>query len=256
MLPASLARAGQRGERLRASLGRWLLAPPGWVLLGTGTGTGPCLRWRHQPSRTQPALLLRAARQSIGTQARGLRAEKPGDNSKHVSLQRGRKEETLLSAAQKVKEAGRDFTYFIVVLVGIGVTVFIPFAIVSVTGGLFYVIFKELFSSSSPSKIYGDALEKCRSHPEIIGVFGESIKGYGEATRRGRRQLVSHIEYVKDGLKHMRLKFYIEGSEPGKRGTVHVEVKENPERGRFEVRYIFVDVDTYPRRTIVIEDNR
>ncbi|NXF61320.1 mitochondrial import inner membrane translocase subunit Tim21 [Strix aluco] len=239
MLPAGLARAGQR---VRACLGGGLLAPHGWALLGTGTGTRPwpCLRWRPQP-----ALLLRAARQSIGTQAGGLRAEKPGDNSKHVSVQRGRREETLLSAAQKVKEAGRDFTYFIVVLVGIGVT-----------GGLFYVIFKELFSSSSPSKIYGDALEKCRSHPEIIGVFGESIKGYGEATRRGRRQLVSHIEYVKDGLKHMRLKFYIEGSEPGKRGTVHVEVKENPERGKFEFRYIFVDVDTYPRRTIVIEDNR
>jgi len=31
---------------------------------------------------------------------------------------------------------------------------------------------------------------------------------------------------------------------------------QNPESGRFEVRYIFVDVDTYPRRTIVIEDNR
>lgn len=38
--------------------------------------------------------------------------------------------------------------------------------------------------------------------------------------------IFSHIEYVKDGLKHMRLKFYIEGSEPGKQGTVHVEVKE------------------------------
>lgn len=36
----------------------------------------------------------------------------------------------------------------------------------------------------------------------------------------------SHIEYVKDGLKHMRLKFYIEGIESGKQGTVHVEVKE------------------------------
>ncbi|NXF54664.1 TIM21 translocase, partial [Oceanites oceanicus] len=234
MLPAPLG-------RVPASLGRWLLAPPGWAL--AGPGPGPCLRWRPQPPRSAPAPLLRAARQSIGTRAGGLRAQKPGDNGKHVSVQR--REETLLSAAQKVKEAGRDFTYFIVVLVGIGVT-----------GGLFYVIFKELFSSSSPSKIYGDALEKCRSHPEIIGVFGESIKGYGEATRRGRRQLVSHIEYVKDGLKHMRLKFYIEGSEPGKRGTVHVEVKENPERGRFEVRYIFVDVDTYPRRTIVVEDNR
>ncbi|NXN72184.1 TIM21 translocase, partial [Himantopus himantopus] len=240
MLPACLGRAGQGGGRLRASLGRRLLLPPGWALLGTGTGTGLCLRWRHHPAPP-----LRAARQSIGTRGGGLSAEKSGDNSKHVAVQRGRKEETLLSAAQKVKEAGRDFTYFIVVLVGIGVT-----------GGLFYVIFKELFSSSSPSKIYGDALEKCRAHPEIIGVFGESIKGYGEATRRGRRQFVSHVEYVKDGLKHMRLRFYIEGSESGKRGTVHVEVKENPERGRFEVRYIFVEVDTYPRRTIVIEDNR
>ncbi|NXG57310.1 TIM21 translocase, partial [Hemiprocne comata] len=244
MLPASLGRAGQRGGRLRASLGGWLLAPPGWTLLGPGPC--PCLRWQHQPlGRREPAPLLRVARQRIGTQAGGLRAEKPGDDSKQVSVQSDRKEEALLSAAQKVKEAGRDFTYFIVVLVGIGVT-----------GGLFYVIFKELFSSSSPSKIYGDALEKCRSHPEIIAVFGDSIKGYGEATRRGRRQLVSHIEYVKDGLKHMRLKFYIEGSESGKRGTVHVEVKENPERGRLEVRYIIVDVDTYPRRTIVVEDNR
>ncbi|KAM9575835.1 mitochondrial import inner membrane translocase subunit Tim21 isoform 1-T1 [Guaruba guarouba] len=250
MLPASLARAGQRGEWVRAALGRRLLAPHGWALLQAGPGPGPCLRlclrWRHQIHCREPALLLRAARRSIGTQAGGLGAEKPsGDTSKHVSVQRAEKGETLLSAAQRVKDAGRDFTYFIVVLVGIGVT-----------GGLFYVIFKELFSSSSPSKIYGDALEKCRSHPEIIGVFGESIKGYGEATRRGRRQLVSHIEYVKDGLKHMRLKFYIEGSESGKRGTVHVEVKENPERGGFEVRYIFVDVDTYPRRTIIIEDNR
>ncbi|NWU70780.1 TIM21 translocase, partial [Pterocles burchelli] len=239
MLPASLARAGPGGERLRAALGRWVLAAPGWAL------PGPCLQWRHQPPRGEPALLLWAARRGVGTRAGGPRAEKAGGQGKHVAVQRGRKEETLLTAAQKVKEAGRDFTYFIVVLVGLGVT-----------GGLFYVIFKELFSSSSPSKIYGDALEKCRSHPEIVGVFGESIKGYGEPTRRGRRQFVSHIEYVKDGLKHMRLKFYIEGSEPGKRGTVHVEVKENPERGRFEVRYIFVDVDTYPRRTIVVEDNR
>lgn len=31
---------------------------------------------------------------------------------------------------------------------------------------------------------------------------------------------------------------------------------QNPETGRFDVRYIFVDVDSYPRRTIVIEDNR
>lgn len=75
-------------------------------------------------------------------------------------------------------------------------------------------------------------------------------------TRRGRRQHVSFIEYVKDGLKHLRVKFYIEGAEPGKQGTVYAEVKENPERGTYEFQYILVEVESYPRRTIVIEDNR
>lgn len=149
------------------------------------------------------------------------------------------------SATQKVKEAGRDFTYLIVILIGLGVT-----------GGLLYVVFQELFSSSSPNKIYGKAFNKVKLHPEVIGAFGEPIKCYGETTRRGRRQQVSHLEYLKDGLKHMRLKFYIEGSEPGLKGTVHSESKENPETGKYEFRYIFVDIDTYPRRTIVVEDNR
>lgn len=149
------------------------------------------------------------------------------------------------SAAQRVKQAGKDFTYLIVVLIGLGVT-----------GGLLYVVFQELFSSSSPSKNYGKAFERCRTHPEVIGAFGEPIKGYGETSRRGRRQQVSHVEYMKDGVKYIRLKFYIEGSEPGLRGTVHSESKENPETGKYEFRYIFVDIDTYPRRTIVIEDNR
>ncbi|KAE8598232.1 hypothetical protein XENTR_v10016761 [Xenopus tropicalis] len=164
---------------------------------------------------------------------------------KRVSVQSRGDGASPQTASHKVKEAGRDFTYFIVVLIGIGVT-----------GGLFYVVFEELFSSSSPSKIYGEALEKCRSHPEVIGAFGEPIKGYGETTRRGRRQHVSHMEYVKDGIKCMRLKFYIEGLEPRKQGTVHTEVKENPESGKYEFQYIFVEIDTYPRRTIVIEDNR
>ncbi|XP_059183357.1 mitochondrial import inner membrane translocase subunit Tim21-like [Centropristis striata] len=149
------------------------------------------------------------------------------------------------SAGQKVKEAGRDFTYLIVVLIGIGVT-----------GGLLYVVFQELFSSSSPNKVYGKAFNKVKLDPEVIGAFGEPIKCYGETTRRGRRQQVSHHEYLKDGLKHMRLKFYIEGSEPGLKGTVHSESKESPETGKYEFRYIFVEVDTYPRRTIIVEDNR
>ncbi|KAK0133158.1 Mitochondrial import inner membrane translocase subunit Tim21 [Merluccius polli] len=149
------------------------------------------------------------------------------------------------STAQKVKDAGRDFTYLIVVLMGLGLT-----------GGLFYVVFQELFSSSSPNQVYGKAFKAVKSHPEVIGVFGEPMKCYGETTQRQRRQHASHTEYLKDGLKHMRLKFYIEGSEPGLKGTVHSESKENIETGKYEFRYIFVDVDTYPRRTIIVQDNR
>ncbi|XP_069776478.1 mitochondrial import inner membrane translocase subunit Tim21 isoform X2 [Narcine bancroftii] len=114
----------------------------------------------------------------IHTQTRRRTNEEVSDRKREhrVSIRRS---PPLLSTARKVKEAGKDLTYLLVVLVGIGIT-----------GGLFYVIFKELFSSSSPNKIYGEALKKCKAHPEIIGVLGEPIKGYGETTRRGRRRHV------------------------------------------------------------------
>ncbi|XP_004466859.1 mitochondrial import inner membrane translocase subunit Tim21 [Dasypus novemcinctus] len=236
-------RALQYTEKLHLSLGKRLLLPHS-VFHKAGLKTEPSLRWglpEQKPVR--PRCILGVAPKTIWTQGRSSRRAQ--DSNKQVSVHRSPREGTAVSTAQKVKEAGRDFTYLIVVLIGI-----------SITGGLFYVIFKELFSSSSPNKIYGKALEKCRSHPEVIGVFGEPIKGYGETTRRGRRQHVSFIEYIKDGLKHMRLKFYIQGSEPGKQGTVHLEVKENPESGECEFRYVFVEVESYPRRTIIIEDNR
>lgn len=237
-------RAAQYTEKLHRSSGKRLFLPR-FVLSKSCLRTEPSVRRLHrQEKAVRPRCTLGGgAPKTIWTQGQSPRSDKD-DSSKHVSVHSPRGEPAV-SASQKVKEAGRDFTYLIVVLVGI-----------SITGGLFYALFKELFSSSSPNKIYGKALEKCRSHPEVISIFGEPVKGYGETTRRGRRQHVSFIEYVKDGLKHMRVKFYIEGSEPGKRGTVHLEVKENPESGEYEFRYIFVELEAYPRRTIVIEDNR
>ncbi|XP_018529541.1 mitochondrial import inner membrane translocase subunit Tim21-like [Lates calcarifer] len=201
---------------------------------------------RRAPSSVLPALscfIESQRRRGISLAFTARNQSSPENRDKSVS--RYQSGSPKPSAAQKVKDAGRDFTYLIVVLIGLGVT-----------GGLLYVVFQELFSSSSPNKIYGKAFDKVKSHPEVIGAFGEPIKCYGETTRRGRRQQVSHLEYLKDGLKHMRLKFYIEGSEPGLKGTVHSESKENNETGKYEFRYIFVEIDTYPRRTIIVEDNR
>lgn len=208
------------------------------------------LRRDEAPSSAVPVLSCFIQSQTRTRTRRGVwldsavrNQSKPEDRDRSVS--RYQSGSPKPSATQKVKEAGRDFTYLIVVLIGLGVT-----------GGLLYVVFQELFSSSSPNKVYGKAFNILRLDPEVIGAFGEPIKCYGETTRRGRRQQVSHHEYLKDGLKHMRLKFYIEGSEPGLKGTVHSESKENPETGKYEFRYIFVEVDTYPRRTIIVEDNR
>uniref|UniRef100_A0A7N4NIG4 Mitochondrial import inner membrane translocase subunit Tim21 n=1 Tax=Sarcophilus harrisii TaxID=9305 RepID=A0A7N4NIG4_SARHA len=247
MISASLLRAVQCTEKLHSYLGKRLLLLQLIPLNKAYVKTWPCLRWglgEQREAVPPPRRILRVPQKAIWTQGnRPPRAEE--DGSKQVSVQKSQRGEPAVSVSQRVKEAGRDFTYLIIVLIGI-----------SVTGGLFYVIFKELFSASSPNKIFGRALEKCRCHPEVISVFGNNIKGYGESTRRGRRQHVSYVEYVKDGLNYIRLKFYIEGSIPGKHGTVHLEMKENPESGQYEFRYIFVDVDVLPKRTIIIEDNR
>ena len=36
-----------------------------------------------------------------------------------------------------------------------------------VLGGLLYVVFQELFSTSSPNKVYGKAFDKLKSNPEV-----------------------------------------------------------------------------------------
>ncbi|CAH7083672.1 mitochondrial import inner membrane translocase subunit Tim21 [Phodopus roborovskii] len=234
-------RVVQRVEKLPGTLGKQLL--PHSVLSRACLRTQP-LRWGllEQKKRVHPRTVLGFTQKTFWTHGPEPQKAKE-DSSKQVSVHRNQRGEAAVSTSQKVKEAGRDFTYLIVVLVG-----------VSVTGGLLYTIFKELFSSSSPNIIYGKALEKCRTHPEVISVFGEPVKGYGEMTRRGRRQHVSFIEYAKNELKRIRVKFYIEGSEPGKQGTVHAEVEADPQSGQFEFRYVFVEVA--PARSIVVEDNR
>ncbi|XP_028624765.1 mitochondrial import inner membrane translocase subunit Tim21 [Grammomys surdaster] len=238
----ALLRVLQHAEKLHGSLGKQLLLPH-FVLTKACFKTQP-LKWglREQKKTVQPRTVLGVTQKTFWTQGSDPRKAEE-DSNKQVSIRRNQKEETGISTSQKVKEAGRDVTYLIVVLLG-----------VSITGGLLYTIFKELFSSSSPNIIYGKALGKCRTHPEVLGVFGEPVKGYGETSRRGRRQHVSFVEYINNGLKRIRVKFYIQGSEPGKEGTVHAEVEENPGSGKFEFRFIIVEVT--PTRSIIVEDNR
>ncbi|KAG8199874.1 hypothetical protein JTE90_015865 [Oedothorax gibbosus] len=151
-------------------------------------------------------------------------------------------EHIQLTVAEKVKQTTKDAGYLSIIIAGIGVT-----------GVMFYAIFRELFSGQSPNSVYSDALKICRNDTSITDVLGEPIQGYGELSSRGRRRHVSHLKYEKDGKSYMRLKFYIKGTR--KSGTVHLEMVENS-KSKYEYRYLFVDLDGYPPKTIILKDNR
>ena len=74
-----------------------------------------------------------------------------------------------------------------------------------------------------------------------------------EESRRGRRSHISHITFEKDGVRHMRMKFYIQGIR--RRATVNLEVQED-ESGNYVYRYLYVLVDDILQTIIKIEDNR
>lgn len=147
-----------------------------------------------------------------------------------------------LTLGEKVTRAGKDATYTGIVIAGI-----------AVTGIMFYAIGRELFSGQSPSGVYGRAFKLCRKNEQVIDALGEPIKGYGEMTSRGRRRFVKHVEYEVNGVKHMQMQFYLEG--PLNKATAHVEVQQN-ERRKYQFRYLYVELNSYPRRTIFVEDNR
>lgn len=143
---------------------------------------------------------------------------------------------------EKIKENTKTASYMGVILLGVGVT-----------GIMFYAIFRELFSSQSPNSVYSEALEKCINDPKVQDLLGTPIKGYGEETGRRRRRHVAHSIFERNGVKHMRMQFHIQGIR--NRATVHLEVRENSS-GKYEYRYMFAQLDYYPKTTVILEDNR
>lgn len=101
---------------------------------------------------------------------------------------------------ERIKENTKTASYMGVILVG-----------VAVTGVLFYAIFRELMSSSSSNSVYSAALSTCIDDPRIQDALGSPIKGYGEETRRRRRQHVAHLVVERHGEPYMQMHFYIQG---------------------------------------------
>ncbi|KAH8263560.1 hypothetical protein KR044_010539 [Drosophila immigrans] len=143
---------------------------------------------------------------------------------------------------EKIKENTKTASYTAIILAGLGVT-----------GIMFYAIFRELFSKESSCNIYATALKRVVDDPRVQDSLGAPIKGFGETTRRGRRQHVAHNNFDRNGVPHMRMQFYVQGLR--NKATVQLESRRDS-AGKQEFRYLFVQLDHYPRTTIVLEDNR
>lgn len=76
---------------------------------------------------------------------------------------------------------------------------------------MFYAIFRELFSKDSSCNIYSKALKLVEEDPRVQDALGAPIKGFGERSRRGRRQHVAHNNFERNGVPHMRMQFYVQG---------------------------------------------
>lgn len=114
---------------------------------------------------------------------------------------------------EKVKETVKTTSYLGVILLGVGVTAI-----------MFYAIFNELFSSNSPQAIYSDAFDKCKADTRVQDALGQPIKCFGEETRRRRRNHVAHQIYQRNNRNYMRMSFHIQGIR--NKATVHCEMRE------------------------------
>lgn len=171
----------------------------------------------HLPTRIGmlPVMLMRTIKcQSLAGEITNLNAlsqrnycsrltkSKTQDSGKEVGMPLG----------ERIKENTKTASYTGVILLGIGLT-----------GGLFYVIFRELFSSNSPNNIYTAALDRCVNDPQVQDALGAPIKGFGEENSRRRRRHVAHTLYELDGVRYIRMNFYIQGLR--NKATVFLEKK-------------------------------
>lgn len=153
-----------------------------------------------------------------------------------------KKEPKAVTVGAKVVQAGKDMTYLFVILGGFGVA-----------GFLLWSIGSEFFMSDSPSTIFTKASKRVKADPRVVEALGEPITAHGEMSGRGRRRQIAHQEYIVDGESYMRVKFYVDGSR--RKGEAHLDLKKN-DKGKYECRFLFVELKGYPGGTIILEDNR
>lgn len=188
---------------------------------------------------------------------------------------------------ERIKENTKTASYIGVIAIGVSITSIVFYAI-------FKELFSSTSSNNVYSKALKQCINvsKYKIHLIRFNVYfffgkhslqdsrvqdtlGQPIKAFGEETRRRRRQHVAHKTFERNGVTYMQMHFYIQGVR--NKATVQLEKRlvcciciRNIQNEIFhllkkqnfffqdtnEYRYLFVQLDHYPRTTIILEDNR
>ncbi|KAB8233300.1 hypothetical protein ETB97_004672 [Aspergillus alliaceus] len=158
----------------------------------------------------------------------------------------GRYEWGELTGREKVARATQQSLNFVVIIAG-----------AVLTGGVFYLLYTEVFSPNSRTWQYEKAVERILSDSRCTDLLGDrrEIKSYGESTWNKwarNRPIATTIEKDRLGREHLRMNFHVEG--PRNQGVVHVHMIKPLDKNEWEYQLLALDVKGHSR--IILEQAR
>ncbi|KAL8687095.1 MAG: hypothetical protein Q9218_006635 [Villophora microphyllina] len=118
------------------------------------------------------------------------------------------------------------------------------------TGGCAYFLYREVFSTDSKTVQFNRAVDRIRADPRVKEALGSGykIRAFGEPTwnRWARARPIASKNYQDaGGTEHFTMHFNVEGS--SRRGVVNLHTFKRHGEGKWEYKYLFVDVKGQPR---------
>ncbi|PYI33896.1 TIM21-domain-containing protein [Aspergillus indologenus CBS 114.80] len=212
----------------------------------------PPALFRASSSAAAAAHLLRPALPRTTALARYYATAGPGPNPtpkrRNVTVlsDDGRYEWGELSGREKVARATQQSVNFFVVVAG-----------AVLTGGVFYLLYTEVFSPNSKTWQFEKAVERIKDDPRCTDLLGDrrEIKAYGDSTwsRWARnRPIATSVFQDRMGREHLKMNFHVEG--PLNTGIVFVHMMKPLDQYEWEYQLLALEVKGHSR--VVLEQAR
>ncbi|KAH1498542.1 mitochondrial import inner membrane translocase subunit tim21 [Aspergillus fumigatus] len=151
----------------------------------------------------------------------------------------GRYEWGELSGREKVARATQQSLNFLVIVAG-----------AVLTGGVFYLLYTEVFSPNSRTWQFEKAVQRIKDDPRCTDLLGDrrEIKAYGESTGsrwERNRPIATSMFKDRQGREHMKMHFHVEG--PLNSGIVIVHMMKPLDKDEWEYLLLALDVKGHSR---------